>query len=60
LSDIKKCSVSIACAIMKYAYENCLATVYPEPTDYESFIKAQLYDTSYKSSIPPLYSWPKL
>lgn len=37
-----------------------LATVHPEPTDYESFIKAQLYDPRYKSSIPPIYSWPKL
>ncbi|XP_026826511.1 NADP-dependent malic enzyme isoform X2 [Ooceraea biroi] len=60
LADIQKCSLSIACAVMKYAYENCLATVYPEPKDYESFIKAQLYDTSYKPSIPPVYAWPKL
>ncbi|XP_032687864.1 NADP-dependent malic enzyme-like isoform X2 [Odontomachus brunneus] len=60
LSDIQKCSMSIACAIMKYAYENSLATVYPEPKDCESFIKAQLYDTSYKSSVPPVYSWPNL
>ncbi|XP_011146637.1 NADP-dependent malic enzyme isoform X2 [Harpegnathos saltator] len=60
LSDIQKCSMRIACAIMKYAYENSLATVYPEPKDCESFIKAQLYDTSYKSSVPPVYSWPSL
>ncbi|XP_025995575.2 NADP-dependent malic enzyme isoform X2 [Solenopsis invicta] len=60
LADIQKCSLSIACKIMKYAYKNCLATVYPEPTDYESFVKAQLYDPIYKSSLPPLYAWPKL
>ncbi|XP_011630378.1 NADP-dependent malic enzyme isoform X1 [Pogonomyrmex barbatus] len=60
LADIQKCSLHIACTVMEYAYQNCLATVFPEPTDYESFIKAQLYDTSYKSSIPPIYSWPTL
>jgi len=37
-----------------------LATVHPQPKDCESFIKAQLYDTNYKSSIPPIYAWPKL
>ncbi|XP_012056729.1 PREDICTED: NADP-dependent malic enzyme [Atta cephalotes] len=60
LADIQKCSLCIACAIMKYAYEKSLATVYPEPSDYESFIKAQLYDPSYKSAIPPVYSWPTM
>ncbi|CAL1676871.1 unnamed protein product [Lasius platythorax] len=60
LNDIQKCSLNIACAIMKYAYENCIATVHPQPKDCESFTKAQLYDTSYKSSIPPIYAWPKL
>ncbi|XP_012215888.1 NADP-dependent malic enzyme isoform X3 [Linepithema humile] len=60
LEDIQKCSMSIACAVMKYAYENCLASVYPQPKDCESFIKAQLYDTNYKSSIPLTYTWPKL
>ncbi|XP_072765666.1 NADP-dependent malic enzyme isoform X4 [Anoplolepis gracilipes] len=60
LKDIQKCSLKIACALMKYAYDNCIATVHPQPKDCESFIKAQLYDTSYKSSIPPLYAWPKL
>ncbi|KAG5317740.1 MAOX enzyme, partial [Pseudoatta argentina] len=60
LTDIQKCSLNIACTIMKYAYEKCIATVYPEPSDYESFIKAQLYDLNYKSAIPPIYSWPIL
>ncbi|XP_014478966.1 PREDICTED: NADP-dependent malic enzyme-like isoform X2 [Dinoponera quadriceps] len=60
LADIKKCSMNIACAIMKYAYKNSLASVYPQPKDCEAFIKAQLYDTSYKSSVPQVYSWPHL
>jgi hypothetical protein len=36
-----------------------LATVCPEPADYECYIKAQLYNTNYTSSIPCVYSWPK-
>lgn len=60
LSDIKKCSLTIAVAIMKYAYENCVATVFPEPKDYEAFVKAQLYDTDYKPSLPSVYCWPKI
>lgn len=60
LADIQKCSLCIATKIMKYAYECSLATVHPEPKDYAEFIQAQLYDTEYKSSIPPTYTWPKL
>ncbi|XP_076301265.1 NADP-dependent malic enzyme isoform X2 [Lasioglossum baleicum] len=60
LQDIQKCSLTIALAVTKYAYENNLASVFPEPKDHEEFIKAQLYETSYKSSIPPVYDWPKL
>ncbi|XP_050455916.1 NADP-dependent malic enzyme isoform X3 [Cataglyphis hispanica] len=60
LQDIQKCSMFIACALMKYAYETCIATTYPQPKDCEMFLRAQLYDTSYKSSVPPIYSWPKL
>jgi len=36
-----------------------LATIYPEPVDYEDYIKTQLYDTNYVSSIPRLYPWPQ-
>ncbi|CAK9795792.1 NADP-dependent malic enzyme [Anthophora plagiata] len=60
LQDIQKCSLTIAADVMRTAYENGLATVQPEPKDYEKFIKAQLYDPTYKSAIPPVYNWPKL
>ncbi|XP_051172058.1 NADP-dependent malic enzyme isoform X2 [Leptopilina boulardi] len=59
LDDIKKCSLRIAVNLMEYAYRMSLASVHPEPKDYEEFIKAQLYDTSYTSSIPEIYPWPK-
>ncbi|XP_024937546.1 NADP-dependent malic enzyme isoform X6 [Cephus cinctus] len=60
LNDIQTCSLKIAVKVMEYAFKNSLATVHPEPKDYEEFVKAQLYDTKYKASVPPTYSWPKL
>ncbi|XP_011304234.1 NADP-dependent malic enzyme isoform X3 [Fopius arisanus] len=58
LQDIQKCSMKIAVAVMEYAYRESLATVHPEPSNYEDFIKAQLYDTNYKTALPVTYSWP--
>ncbi|XP_063989666.1 NADP-dependent malic enzyme isoform X2 [Diachasmimorpha longicaudata] len=60
LQDIQKCSTKIAVEVMAYAYRESLATVHPEPENYEDFIKAQLYDTTYKTALPVTYSWPKL
>ncbi|XP_034943183.1 NADP-dependent malic enzyme-like isoform X2 [Chelonus insularis] len=60
LNDIRKCSLEISVKVMNYAFKQGLATVYPEPTNYEEFIKDQLYDTNYKSALPVTYSWPKL
>ncbi|XP_076650722.1 NADP-dependent malic enzyme isoform X4 [Halictus rubicundus] len=60
LQDIQKCSLTIAMEVTKYAYENNLASVFPEPKDHKEFIEAQLYETSYRPSIPPVYAWPKL
>nr|XP_033322420.1 NADP-dependent malic enzyme isoform X6 [Megalopta genalis] len=59
LQDIQKCSLKIAVEVAKYAYENKLASVYPEPKDLKEFIEAQLYDTCYKPSVPPVYAWPQ-
>ncbi|KAL7288917.1 hypothetical protein TKK_0016884 [Trichogramma kaykai] len=60
LKDIQMCSIKIAVKLMDYAYANSLATVHPEPNNYEDFIKDQLYDTTYTSSIPAVYPWPKM
>lgn len=60
LNAIQNCSIKIAVKVMEYAYKNGLATVQPEPSDKESFIKSQMYDTSYQSALPPVYGWPKL
>lgn len=42
---------------MDYAYEKGLATVRPKPQNMREFIKAQMYDSSYKSAIPPVYKF---
>jgi len=60
LSTIRECSTSIAVYIAKHAYQNGIASTYPEPEDKLAFIEAQLYDYNYdnKSALPELYEWP--
>ncbi|KAL0275080.1 UNVERIFIED_CONTAM: hypothetical protein PYX00_003056 [Menopon gallinae] len=60
LTHIQDCSIKIAVRISRYAYKKGLATIFPEPEDMEAFIRAQLYDTSYRSAMPTRYAWPKL
>uniref|UniRef100_A0A1I8P116 Malic enzyme n=1 Tax=Stomoxys calcitrans TaxID=35570 RepID=A0A1I8P116_STOCA len=57
LDRITECSIEIAADIMHYAYKNDLATVRPEPADKRAFIKSQMYDLSYPSAVPKVYSW---
>ncbi|KAI8115254.1 NADP-dependent malic enzyme [Lucilia cuprina] len=57
LSKITECSIEIAAYIMEYAYKNGLATVRPEPENKRDFIKSQMYDLSYSSSVPEVYAW---
>ena len=61
LSKIRQCSVKIATDICKTAYEQKMASVYPEPEDKQDFIIKQLYDYDYDgvSALPPKYSWPQ-
>lgn len=55
LETIQNCSIEIAEKVMDYAYENGLATVRPKPQNTREFIKAQMFETSYKSAIPAVY-----
>ena len=61
LSKIRECSVTIAAHICETAYEQHIASVYPEPLDKKEFIRSQLYDYNYDgtSALPPHYAWPK-
>ena len=54
---IQDCSLEIAEKVIEYAYEKGLATVRPKPENIHEFIKAQMYDTTYKSAIPPVYKF---
>ncbi|KAK7863404.1 hypothetical protein R5R35_004361 [Gryllus longicercus] len=60
LTTIQDCSLKIAAKIAEYAYEQGMASTFPKPDDIKAFIKAQLYDWHYSSSLPKTYSWPKL
>lgn len=60
LQSIQECSLKIAAKVIEYAYETGVASTFPEPEDKIEFIKAQLYDYSYSSALPPVYAWPKL
>lgn len=57
LSAITECSIQIAVKVMEYAYKEGLASVKPEPADKEAFIKSQMYDLNYSSSVPEVYQW---
>jgi malate dehydrogenase (oxaloacetate-decarboxylating)(NADP+) len=60
LSVIRECSIDIAIGITKYAYAKGLASLYPEPADKKSWLKNQLYDFNYESSMPITWPWPEM
>ena len=55
LESIQNCSIEIAEKVINYAYKTGLATVRPKPANIREFIKAQMYDMSYRRAIPPVY-----
>ncbi|XP_055545115.1 NADP-dependent malic enzyme-like [Wyeomyia smithii] len=58
LSAIKDCSLEIALGVMQFAYENGIASTYPEPVDKIAFIKSQQYDFFYENALPARWQWP--
>jgi len=58
LASIQDVSLKIAVQLAEDAYKTGTAFTYPQPDDMEAFIKAQLYDFHYGSSIVEAYSWP--
>ncbi|XP_004523447.1 NADP-dependent malic enzyme isoform X2 [Ceratitis capitata] len=57
LEKITECSIGIAVAIVKYAYDEGLATVFPKPENICEFIKSQMYNVNYSPAVPEVYSW---
>jgi len=58
LSALREISIKIAVKVAREAYRKGTASTYPEPEDLETFIRQQLYDYSYKASLPTRYEWP--
>uniref|UniRef100_A0AAR2LL92 Malic enzyme n=1 Tax=Pygocentrus nattereri TaxID=42514 RepID=A0AAR2LL92_PYGNA len=50
--------VSFKIAIVEYAYEHKLATLYPEPEDKEAFVRSLIFSTDYDNLTADSYSWP--
>ncbi|CAB3376896.1 Hypothetical predicted protein [Cloeon dipterum] len=59
LSSIKECSLKIAVKVAEHAYQNGLASTYPEPRDKEAFLKSAMYNHDYDTyALPRTYPWP--
>ncbi|XP_062953492.1 NADP-dependent malic enzyme isoform X2 [Cynocephalus volans] len=59
LNTIRDVSLKIAEKIVKDAYQEKTATVYPEPQNKEAFVCSQMYSSDYDQILPDCYSWPK-
>jgi malate dehydrogenase (oxaloacetate-decarboxylating)(NADP+) len=60
LNLVRAVSFEIAIEISKYAYAKGLASLYPEPKDKITWLKNQLYDFNYESSMPITWVWPEM
>ncbi|CAH0559308.1 unnamed protein product [Brassicogethes aeneus] len=58
LSVIKECSMQIAIKILDYAYQERIASVYPEPKDKRAYIESHQYNYNYEPSLPITWQWP--
>uniref|UniRef100_A0A8C2RDD8 Malic enzyme n=1 Tax=Capra hircus TaxID=9925 RepID=A0A8C2RDD8_CAPHI len=59
LDTIRDVSLKIAEKIVKDAYQEKTATVYPEPPNKEAFVRSQMYSADYDQILPDCYPWPK-
>jgi len=57
LSDIRNCSFDIAVEMVKYAYQEGFATVYPEPDDKEELVKKVMYHFKHEPTLAPTFPW---
>lgn len=44
--------------IMEYAYEHNMATLRPEPSDKEAYVRSLTYSTDYDEFVVDSYRWP--
>merc|ERR1712098_367051 len=57
LSALREISIKIATKVAIEAYNSGTASTYPEPANKETFIRQQLYDYTYNTSLPSRYQW---
>ncbi|XP_069867139.1 NADP-dependent malic enzyme [Dipodomys merriami] len=58
LNTIRDVSLKIAVRIVKDAYQEETATVYPEPQNKEAFVRAHMFSPEYDQLLPECYPWP--
>ncbi|MBN3319518.1 MAON protein, partial [Atractosteus spatula] len=58
LNNIRDVSFKLAVTIVEYAYKNNLASVHPEPSNKEEFVRSYMYSTDYDQFAVDSYSWP--
>jgi malate dehydrogenase (oxaloacetate-decarboxylating)(NADP+) len=59
LQTITDCSIKIATRLLEYAYQERIASHYPEPKDKEEYVRSQMYNYNYRDSLPCMYDWPE-
>ncbi|XP_072950028.1 NADP-dependent malic enzyme-like [Epargyreus clarus] len=57
LAEVKEVSLAIAIEVAKMAYDEGLASVYPEPKDLAKHVENQMYNHFYESSMPVVWDW---
>jgi malate dehydrogenase (oxaloacetate-decarboxylating)(NADP+) len=46
--------------VLSNVYFQGLASLYPEPSDKKNWLKQQLYNFNYESSMPITWPWPEM
>ncbi|XP_061674659.1 NADP-dependent malic enzyme [Syngnathoides biaculeatus] len=59
LSSIREVSLMLAVKIIEYAYEHDIATLRPEPSDKEAYVRSLLFATDYDDFAADAYRWPE-
>lgn len=58
ITSIGDVSLKLAVKIVEYAYENNMATLRPEPSDKEAYVRSLTYSTDYDEFVVDSYRWP--